>query len=132
MSDDVVNCNEHRDQCEKDETIIARVPQLHRTTNAYLVNTTGAARLLQLCRPLSYQLDTMMTLHISHSDTCTVKSKENVTTNVNNDDNVHKKISQNYHYYCKSSIPFVIDPVCYTIQPTVVTQAQKFTSDIQR
>jgi GR25 family glycosyltransferase involved in LPS biosynthesis len=41
---------------------IRLVPRMHRTTNCYLVNHKGARRLLETCVPLTYQLDTQMTL----------------------------------------------------------------------
>lgn len=41
---------------------VSRVPQMHRTTNCYVVSHQGARRLLELCFPLTYQLDTMMTM----------------------------------------------------------------------
>lgn len=93
MSDLGANCNDHNDECEEDNTFIARVPQLHRTTNAYLIKTNGAARLLQLCRPLSYQLDTMMTLRTSHSDTCKIlnQSHNNNNNRVNTNNNLQNE-----------------------------------------
>ncbi|EKF29116.1 glycosyl transferase-like protein, putative, partial [Trypanosoma cruzi marinkellei] len=42
---------------------VSRVPQMHRTTNCYVVTHQGARRLLELCLPMTYQLDTMMTIH---------------------------------------------------------------------
>ncbi|EAN82572.1 putative glycosyl transferase-like protein [Trypanosoma cruzi] len=42
---------------------VSRVPQMHRTTNCYVVTHQGARRLLELCLPMTYQLDTMMTMH---------------------------------------------------------------------
>ncbi|ESL09298.1 glycosyl transferase-like protein [Trypanosoma rangeli SC58] len=44
---------------------VSRVPQLHRTTNCYVVSHQGARQLLQLCLPMAYQLDTMMTLNVA-------------------------------------------------------------------
>ena len=38
------------------------VPQMHRTTNCYMVSASGCSRLLRECVPLTYQLDTQMTL----------------------------------------------------------------------
>ncbi|KEG10109.1 putative glycosyl transferase-like protein [Trypanosoma grayi] len=47
---------------------VSRVPQLHRTTNCYVVSHQGARRLLELCLPMTYQLDTMMTMHTIPDD----------------------------------------------------------------
>ncbi|RNF07998.1 glycosyl transferase-like protein [Trypanosoma conorhini] len=44
---------------------VSRVPPLHRTTNCYVVSHQGARQLLQLCLPMTYQLDTMMTMHVT-------------------------------------------------------------------
>ncbi|EAN79951.1 glycosyl transferase-like protein [Trypanosoma equiperdum] len=41
---------------------VCRVPQMHRTTNCYVVSHRGARLLLDACFPVTYQLDTMMTL----------------------------------------------------------------------
>lgn len=37
--------------------------QFHRTTNAYVLNASGAERLMSTCFPLTFQLDTAMTFH---------------------------------------------------------------------
>ena len=42
---------------------IRLVPRMHRTTNCYLLNHRGARSLLSKCLPLTYQLDTQMTLN---------------------------------------------------------------------
>nr|CCC53594.1 putative glycosyl transferase-like protein [Trypanosoma vivax Y486] len=39
---------------------------MHRTTNCYVVSHRGARRLLDSCFPVTYQLDTMMTLNVVH------------------------------------------------------------------
>jgi GR25 family glycosyltransferase involved in LPS biosynthesis len=45
------------------------VHQAHRTTNCYLTHARGCDRLLESCVPLSYQLDTQMTLQCApHPD----------------------------------------------------------------
>jgi GR25 family glycosyltransferase involved in LPS biosynthesis len=44
---------------------VRRVPQMHRTTNAYVVSARGARRLLDTVVPLTFQLDTEMTTRIS-------------------------------------------------------------------
>ncbi|CCD13867.1 unnamed protein product [Trypanosoma congolense IL3000] len=41
---------------------VSRVPQMHRTTNCYVVSHRGARLLLEVCFPIIYQLDTMMTM----------------------------------------------------------------------
>jgi GR25 family glycosyltransferase involved in LPS biosynthesis len=40
---------------------VCRVPRLYRTTNCYVLRPQGAASLLQLCLPMTVQLDTAMT-----------------------------------------------------------------------
>jgi len=42
---------------------VRRVHQFHRTTNAYVVSAEGARSLLKHCCPITFQLDTMMTMH---------------------------------------------------------------------
>lgn len=85
---------------------VSRVPQFHRTTNAYAVTVEGARRLLHTCVPLTFQLDTMMTRNVF------TESRES------GDSVVGKPC-------------FVHDPVSYTLQPPLVVQATRFGSDIQ-
>ncbi|EPY29799.1 glycosyl transferase-like protein [Angomonas deanei] len=47
---------------------VCRVPGFHRTTNAYAVTPAGARELLRCCLPLTYQLDTMMTLSVAQRE----------------------------------------------------------------
>lgn len=42
---------------------VRQVPRMHRTTNCYMVNHRGAKSLLKHCLPLTYQLDTQMTIN---------------------------------------------------------------------
>ena len=49
-------------------SLVRAVHQLHRTTNAYVVNASGARRLLELCCPLTFQLDTQMTMHCAEDN----------------------------------------------------------------
>eukprot|EP00759_Apiculatamorpha_spiralis_P047282 PhF_6_TR43081/c0_g1_i1/m.65778 len=48
-------------------TNISRVPQLYRTTNLYMVNAKGSRSLLKRCVPLTFQLDTQMTMVVRDS-----------------------------------------------------------------
>lgn len=75
---------------------VCRVPQFHRTTSAYAVTPAGAQRLLATCLPLTFQVDTMMTMRVEGAP-----------------------------------VPHVRDPVCYTVQPPLVTQAEQLGTDIQ-
>lgn len=45
-------------------TGVSRVPQLHRTTNCYLIRPEGARQLLSRCVPFTYQIDTQMTAEV--------------------------------------------------------------------
>lgn len=81
---------------------VARVPQLHRTTNGYVVTPSGAQRLLEVCFPLTYQLDTAMTMNVGLPSGSP-----------------------------SSSIPYVLDPISYTLQPPLIRQAEQLGTDIQ-
>jgi GR25 family glycosyltransferase involved in LPS biosynthesis len=48
---------------------VSRVPQLHRTTNCYLVRPEGARQLLERCLPFTYQIDTQMTAEVKSCPT---------------------------------------------------------------
>lgn len=49
---------------------VSLVPRMHRTTNAYVTHYAGVEALLRLCVPLTYQLDTQMTLRcVLHPET---------------------------------------------------------------
>lgn len=91
---------------------VCRVPQLHRTTSAYTVTARAARGLLELCTPLTYQLDTMMTMNVRIDAPHTPSVSSDVAT-------------------AALSVPFVHDPCCYTLQPPLVTQDTHFGSDIQ-
>lgn len=80
---------------------VCRVPQFHRTTNCYAVTAAGARRLLTECLPLTYQLDTMMTVAVQPDPAG------------------------------RLALPFVSAPVSYTLRPPLVVQATRFGSDIQ-
>eukprot|EP00331_Platyophrya_macrostoma_P013763 CAMPEP_0176418392 /NCGR_PEP_ID=MMETSP0127-20121128/7440_1 /TAXON_ID=938130 /ORGANISM="Platyophrya macrostoma, Strain WH" /LENGTH=199 /DNA_ID=CAMNT_0017798701 /DNA_START=345 /DNA_END=941 /DNA_ORIENTATION=+ len=45
---------------------VSRVPQMHRTTNCYLIRPSGARSLLATCVPFTYQLDTQMTMQTAY------------------------------------------------------------------
>lgn len=49
---------------------VCRVPQYHRTTNAYAMKQSAALPLIHRCFPLTFQLDTMMTIHATTRDRC--------------------------------------------------------------
>ncbi|KAH9598023.1 Glycosyl transferase [Trypanosoma melophagium] len=83
---------------------VSRVPQMHRTTNCYVITHQGARRLLDLCLPMTYQLDTMMTLHVGADINSAAGGEE---------------------------VAHVVMPVCYTMQPPLVVQATRMGSDIQ-
>ncbi|CCW65668.1 unnamed protein product [Phytomonas sp. EM1] len=96
---------------------ISRVSQLHRTTNAYVLTPRGAKTLLEGCLPLTFQLDTMMTIKVgnpkrggealSHPPPpCGVKKEE-------------------------SKALFVQEPRCLTLQPPLIVQESRMGSDIQ-
>ncbi|GET93434.1 glycosyl transferase-like protein [Leishmania tarentolae] len=85
---------------------VARVPQYHRTTNAYLLTPQGARRLLATCIPLTFQLDTAMTMNVGYPP--------GVVTGVG-----------------VSTLPHVLDPICYTLQPPLMQQAAQLGTDIQ-
>lgn len=82
---------------------VARVPQFHRTTNAYVTHAAGAEELLSSCVPLTYQLDTQMTMNceLFHSTDANL------------------------------SIQCVSRPRCFTLFPPLIAQATRFGSDIQ-
>lgn len=85
---------------------VARVPQYHRTTNAYLVTPQGARRLLATCVPLTFQLDTAMTMNVGYSPGVVGVAGA-------------------------QTLPHVLDPVCYTLQPPLMQQAAQLGTDIQ-
>ena len=47
----------------KVRSLISLVPVMFKTTNLYLITPRGAKRMLDICAPLHFQLDTQMTLH---------------------------------------------------------------------
>jgi GR25 family glycosyltransferase involved in LPS biosynthesis len=83
---------------------VSRVPQYHRTTTAYLLTPQGARRLLATCVPLTFQLDTMMTMKVGLPS---------------GQPTVH------------GAVPYVLDPVSYTLQPPLMKQAAHLGTDIQ-
>ncbi|CAM44120.1 glycosyl transferase-like protein [Leishmania braziliensis MHOM/BR/75/M2904] len=85
---------------------VAHVPQYHRTTNAYLVTPQGARRLLATCVPLTFQLDTVMTMNVGYPPG--MVGVAGVKT-----------------------LPYVLDPVCYTLQPPLMRQSAQLGTDIQ-
>ena len=92
---------------------IARVPQLYRTTNLYLINAKGAKELLDVCCPLHFQLDTQMTMHTE--DTYSSLPKNSPAT------------------FLKSSkpIPVVSKPKMYAAVPCIAIQRTFFGTDVQ-
>lgn len=83
---------------------VARVPQYHRTTSAYLLTPQGARRLLATCLPLTFQLDTVMTI---------------------------KAGLPRGRPSSPSAMPYVLDPVSYTLQPPLMRQSALLGTDIQ-
>lgn len=90
---------------------VCRVPQLHRTTNAYVVTAKGAATLSQVCFPLTFQLDTEMTSRVKPWG--------------GGGGGVAAVRHHNPEAAC------VHDPPSLTIQPPLVYQHTRFSSDIQ-
>lgn len=84
---------------------VARVPQYHRTTSAYLVTPLGARRLLATCLPLTFQLDTAMTMRVGLP---------------------HGSLP------LPGALPYVLDPVSYTLQPPLLRQSAHLGTDIQQ
>ncbi|KPI87354.1 glycosyl transferase-like protein [Leptomonas seymouri] len=84
---------------------VAHVPQYHRTTSAYLLTPQGARRLLATCLPLPFQLDTVMTMKVGLPPGLR---------------------------YAPDAIPYVLDPVSYTLQPPLMRQSAHLGTDIQR
>lgn len=91
---------------------ISRVPQLHRTTTAYVVTPTGAFRLSQVCFPLTFQLDTEM------NSACQLPSP----TETGEEEDEWESVK---------AFAYVRDPPCLTLQPPLVRQNERFSSDIQ-
>eukprot|EP00796_Vickermania_ingenoplastis_P008202 gene8202-5727_t len=93
---------------------LCRVPALHRTTSAYVVTERGADRLLQVCLPLTFQLDTEMTRQAAA---------------------VHTEASGGERGGWSGAksppIGYVRDPPSLTLQPPLVHQDAAFESDIQ-
>ncbi|KAG5490233.1 hypothetical protein JKF63_00352 [Porcisia hertigi] len=85
---------------------VAHVPQYHRTTNAYLVTPQGARRLLATCVPITFQLDTVMTMNVGYPPGVS-------------------------HAKDMRTLPYVLDPVCYTLQPPLMRQSAQLGTDIQ-
>jgi GR25 family glycosyltransferase involved in LPS biosynthesis len=85
---------------------VSRVPQLHRTTNCYLIHANGARQLLETVVPFTYQIDTQMTAETEMSPG-------------GRGDGVPYAVAVD-HYF--------------TMQPPLVTQAgsEMFASDIQQ
>eukprot|EP00758_Cryptobia_borreli_P003121 Tbor_TRINITY_DN3543_c0_g1::TRINITY_DN3543_c0_g1_i1::g.2980::m.2980 len=88
------------------------VHPLHRTTNCYIVDAKGAKSLLDVIPPITFQLDTEMTMRTSTGI---------FSSDPRNMDNV-------YNFPLE---PRVTVPRCYTIHPPIVVQATRFGSDIQ-
>ncbi|KAG5464190.1 hypothetical protein LSCM1_00370 [Leishmania martiniquensis] len=86
---------------------VAHVPQYHRTTNAYLVTPQGARRLLATCVPLTFQLDTAMTMNVGYPSDLADAARA-------------------------TTLPRVLDPICYTLQPPLMRQSVLLGTDIQK
>ncbi|KPA81347.1 glycosyl transferase-like protein [Leptomonas pyrrhocoris] len=84
---------------------VAHVPQYHRTTSAYLLSPQGARRLLATCVPLTFQLDTMMTMKVGLPAG---------------------------PQSAPGAVPYVLDPVSYTLQPPLMRQSAHLGTDIQQ
>lgn len=89
---------------------VSLVPQMHRTTNAYVVSHDGARGMLEACLPLTYQIDTQMT-----AETQLFAAPQS-----------HQGSSGSGGVPYASCIPHY-----YTLQPPIVVQATRFGSDIQ-
>ncbi|KAL7695977.1 glycosyl transferase-like protein [Lotmaria passim] len=85
---------------------VAHVPQYHRTTSAYLLTTSGARRLLATCVPLTFQLDTVMTMKVG--------------------------LPAGQLAASEAAVPYVLDPVSYTLQPPLMQQSAALGTDIQQ
>ncbi|KAK7197917.1 glycosyl transferase-like protein [Novymonas esmeraldas] len=88
---------------------VARVPQYHRTTSAYLLTPRGARRLLATSLPLTFQLDTAMTMNVGYPPSSSGGGTAGGA----------------------ATLPYVLDPVCYTLQPPLLQQAAELGTDIQ-
>lgn len=82
---------------------VSRVPQFHRTTNAYVVTPSGARQLLARCVPFTYQIDTMMTMDVSAGE-----------SSLNS-----------------GGLVYVREPRCYTLMPPLILQSATVAGDIQ-
>lgn len=85
---------------------VARVPQFHRTTNAYVITPSGAEELLALTVPLTYQLDTTMTLQVGYEEGGAGGAGV-------------------------VPPPYVRRPRCYTLVPPLITQSALSVGDVQ-
>lgn len=108
---------------------ICLVPALHRTTTAYVVSAVGAAQLLQVCFPLTFQIDTEMTRSATSIDSTTEKrenKREHCISKKKNLTDENDGVFRNF-----SSLAFVRTPSCLTLQPPLVCQCSEMDSDIQ-
>ncbi|CCW69275.1 unnamed protein product [Phytomonas sp. Hart1] len=100
---------------------ISRVSQLHRTTNAYVVTPSGAKKLLERGLPLTFQIDTMITMNVERDSNPDYR-EDGGNGNNNND----------HHIHGESARPlYVQEPRCLSLQPPLIVQATQLGSDIQ-
>lgn len=114
---------------------IARVPQLHRTTTAYVVTPVGAERLLRVCFPLTFQLDTEMTRNVGHPSRQHEGGYENkceVNKGSKREGVVDAPAPAASTTAAAAALPpYVLDPPSLTLQPPLVCQCPEWGSDIQ-
>lgn len=129
-------CDRKRNCCQKvmkelynSLSQICLVPALHRTTTAYAISAAGAAQLLHVCFPLTFQIDTEMTRSATSMNSTVERGKnegEYLTKKSKNHADENHSVFKN----C-SSLSFVRTPSCLTLQPPLVSQCSEMDSDIQ-
>lgn len=110
---------------------ISLVPAFHRTTTAYALSAAGAAQLLSVCFPLTFQLDTEMTRSaatgFSSMDAEQKDDREDIERQWSRWSNKEKEKGR----WRWPEVPFVRTPPCLTLQPPLVSQRSEMDSDIQ-
>jgi len=99
---------------------VSLVPRMHRTTNCYVVNASGARALLDTVVPLTFQLDTAMTTQLSAPVSHLLSQHQGAGAS-----------AAAWHRLPASEEVVVGVAGCFTLWPPLVVQATRFGSDIQ-
>lgn len=111
---------------------ICRVPRIYRTTNCYVINAKGAATLLSLCVPFTFQLDTAMTTMLVDPSTATTRKGTAVDSSLEEEEEQEQDHHQKSEFDKQSlRTEYVTLMPSYCVDPPLCAQATRFGTDIQ-